>query len=546
VEINIYGDNETGTGNTVALCQSYWAIHLGLSGWCCPDPMVTVTQTGSCANPALVVVDPVSTNSSDTFNVVLYDDSLQVVGYSPNVTTTAGFSNVLPGDYLIEAYNVSTTCISFHQLHIEEAFEIDLAQTVVGCGPNSSSVVANVTGPGGPFTYVWPNITTYTDSLAFNLSEGYQSVTVTDAGGCSLSDSIYVLQLSPPGAMFGYGDISYCHNDDTIQVYYPPFTPGGTFQLISPAASGITVDASTGVIALNSTTQTPPYFIYVEYIVGSANCTDSFVDSVQIVQQPSAPVASSPVAVDWCISNTPPMHSIAIAAGFPLWYDVQTTQTGIGYTFTPTLGSNTVPGSYLYGVVYLADITGNCSSWPTLFTVNAIPSPNFLISAGDTICSGDTAFISATGSASYSYTWSPAPVGGPQNTAQTFTSPAATTTYSVTVADGVCQSSQTLTVVVDPACTSEEVLTVYSGLTPNNDGFNDIWIIDGADSLPDMTVHIYNRWGYQVWKRTDYNNNTVVFRGDDDAGNPLPSGTYYYVILQDSFEPMRGWIELTR
>lgn len=76
-------------------------------------------------------------------------------------------------------------------------------------------------------------------------------------------------------------------------------------------------------------------------------------------------------------------------------------------------------------------------------------------------------------------------------------------------------------------------IVVYNGISPNNDGVNDNFIIQYIDLLPetqDNKVSIYNRWGSKVFEVSNYNNTTNVFRGLNDNGNELPSGTYFYKI----------------
>lgn len=545
VEVHVFSDVETGNPtNQLAPCQEYWPIHMGISGWCCPAPIVTITPNGGpCASFSDITVTPVPTGA-DTFDIVLYNDTFGVVNYTPGVLNTVIIGTIPPGDYLLEVYNVTTDCPSFQQVHIPGPFEIDMTQTVVGCGPNSSSVIAQAVGTAGPYVYSWPNITTFTDSLAFSLDEGYQVVMITDAAGCTVTDSIYVTTQNAPGAYFEYADINYCHNRDTIQVLYDPFTPGGRYTLVSPLATLITVDSITGTISLNGAIIPTPYFIRVKYTVG-VNCTDSYVDSVTIIQQPATPIATSPLFVDWCIGSPAPVLSFQLAGGIPSWLDLQTQQAAFNYSFTPPLTWSDTAGYYFYLAQYIADFTGGCLSPSIIYTVHAIALPNFLVSVSDdTICQGDTAWLFANGSTSYSYMWTPSPNVGFPNSQFTATSPPVTTTYSVTVTDGTCTSSQSVTVIVDNGvdCGTK----VYNGITPNDDGYNDTWIIEGAANMTNLTVFIYNRWGRIVWSANNYNNTTVVFNGTDDRGNKLPSGTYFYVITADQREPAKGWLELTR
>jgi len=80
-------------------------------------------------------------------------------------------------------------------------------------------------------------------------------------------------------------------------------------------------------------------------------------------------------------------------------------------------------------------------------------------------------------------------------------------------------------------------IEIYNGVSPNSDDQNDIFLIRYIDLLPDTQqnkVTIYNRWGSKVFEVSNYNNSTNVFRGLNDSGGELPSGTYYYKITFES------------
>ncbi len=87
-------------------------------------------------------------------------------------------------------------------------------------------------------------------------------------------------------------------------------------------------------------------------------------------------------------------------------------------------------------------------------------------------------------------------------------------------------------------------LIVYNALSPNGDGQNDVFQIDGItlEKYRDNKVEIFNRWGDRVYKASGYNNNEVAFDGDN-----LPDGTYYYIInVGEKRKLYKGFLILKR
>ena len=78
-------------------------------------------------------------------------------------------------------------------------------------------------------------------------------------------------------------------------------------------------------------------------------------------------------------------------------------------------------------------------------------------------------------------------------------------------------------------------IVVYNAVSPNGDGLNEIFLIDGITCYPNNTVEIYNRWGVNVYKANGYNNSNVYFDGLSQnkltVGNDkLPGDTYFYIL----------------
>lgn len=118
-------------------------------------------------------------------------------------------------------------------------------------------------------------------------------------------------------------------------------------------------------------------------------------------------------------------------------------------------------------------------------------------------------------------------------------------TYIVFVTDffnRVIQDTVTIGVEYEGDC----LLKIYSGFSPNGDGVNDTWIIDGIEFYSENSVAIYNRWGDMVWQKNAYDNNATVWDGTwSFTGEKLPNGTYFYVINIPN-QQFKGWVELTR
>jgi gliding motility-associated-like protein len=65
-------------------------------------------------------------------------------------------------------------------------------------------------------------------------------------------------------------------------------------------------------------------------------------------------------------------------------------------------------------------------------------------------------------------------------------------------------------------------------ITPNEDGFNDTWIITNIQYYPESEVFIFDRWGQRIYHKKGYDNLDgwdVKYIGVD-----MPVSTYYYVL----------------
>jgi gliding motility-associated-like protein len=108
----------------------------------------------------------------------------------------------------------------------------------------------------------------------------------------------------------------------------------------------------------------------------------------------------------------------------------------------------------------------------------------------------------------------------------------------------------TLTVTDNNGCTATQTINITShcdninlpsAFTPNGDGINDTWIIEGLQGDLTTTVKVFNRYGETVFKSTGY---AVQWNGTLD-GKKLPAGVYYYVIsAQASNKVINGTVTI--
>lgn len=90
-------------------------------------------------------------------------------------------------------------------------------------------------------------------------------------------------------------------------------------------------------------------------------------------------------------------------------------------------------------------------------------------------------------------------------------------------------------------CCNFAGLTIPNGITPNNDGINDVWVIKNANICSEISITVFNRWGNIVYKDPKYTNN---WKGENQSGQLLPQGTYYVVIKLSTGNEMAMYLDL--
>jgi gliding motility-associated-like protein len=81
-------------------------------------------------------------------------------------------------------------------------------------------------------------------------------------------------------------------------------------------------------------------------------------------------------------------------------------------------------------------------------------------------------------------------------------------------------------------------IKVPNVITPNGDGANDFFLVEGLEYYPQNTVQLFNRWGQVVFTANNYTNNY--------SPTDLESGTYYYKVIVPDEPEQNGPIRIIK
>lgn len=92
-------------------------------------------------------------------------------------------------------------------------------------------------------------------------------------------------------------------------------------------------------------------------------------------------------------------------------------------------------------------------------------------------------------------------------------------------------------------------IEIYNAMSPNGDGYNDVFTIRNIEKYPDNELVIFNRWGKEIYRQKGYGTYSRFYNGVDINGQSLPVGTYYYVLRVNTGtkeESFKGFLYINR
>lgn len=459
------------------------------------------------------------------------------------VGTTQNISNIPAGVYTLAATDGNGCSANFGPFSVinpgAPAAPTIVIDDATPCLNNDVQMTASSTTTGASFTWSGPNSFTSSTSTVNLLNttpsmQGNYCVTATVAGctGPATCQSVVILALPPVNILAENDDSTICLNetialDAAGATTYNWTGPNG---FISPSESILL----TNVNALNEG--------YYSVVGTDANgCVNADSLFIEILDLPAITLNSTNANNAFCQNSLISLNSSG--ASVYEWNG----PAGFSSSLQNPIITNATALNQGWYFVNATD-TENCSAVDSLF-VTVITDVPVIASASDTlVCPDETIVLSANGGTSYVWT-------GPLNfTANTQTISLEsleieqTGWYHVTITDtNGCLGYDSTHITVE---NNADCLFIPDLITPDLDGHNDLWVVQGLQNFKQAEVEIYNRWGNLVYYSSPYNNDWdgMVNRGTsiDGKDGKVPVGTYFYIIkLNESDKPpFKGYIEV--
>jgi gliding motility-associated-like protein len=419
-----WSNGQSGT-TASALCAGTYTATVTDANGCVTAVQAVITEPDAIVFSTATSLDNLCPGTcTGTASVVAAGGTLPLTyTWTPNIGAGPNITNLCAGTYTVTATDANG-CSSTQAVTISDPLPIDvtITPTQPTCsGTCDGAATATVTGGTGPYTFLWDDPLAQTTATATGLCAGTFIVTVTDANGCTATQTIV---LGQPQSVTGTVTVVNvgCNGDCNGSATVVPSggTPGYTFLWNDPANQSTA--AAINLCPGNYSVQV----IDANGCIGSVNAT--------IGEPTPIVVATTSTSSDCgvCNGTASASPSGGVVPYSLVWSTGQTTQNISGLC----AGVISVEVTDANGCVSLNNVAINSIGGPTSATVNTTPESCF----GE--CDG-TASVSnpVGGTAPYTFLW----VAGGQTTASVSNVCAGNYFAQIVDADG-CIFNQPVTV----------------------------------------------------------------------------------------------------
>ncbi len=371
-------------------------------------------------------------------------------------------------------------------------------------GYSNSSAKVTITGGQPSYTVSWNTVPVQTNTTAVNLSGGTYVVTVTDANGCTKTETVAIQDYPSPNVDAG-PDLNICKGASVT------LSATGAIKYAWSPSKGMTCNSCPSTIAYPDGNMT-----YQVIGIDSNNCHDTDYVDVNIIPRHNVSVSPD---VDICLGDTVQL----LANG------------GVKYTWSPNidLTDNTIhdPKSYTKETIrYKVVIVQNECYSDTLYQeVRVHPVPT--VNAGPDMSGipGASFQINAVASGYNTIAWVPTYGLSCDNCLNPTARVDRTITYVIKVTNNFgCEAQDDVTIKV--SCDESEFF-MPNTFTPNGDGSNDRFWPLSKNTVNVNHFAIYNRWGEVVFEANNFPSNDPNYGWDGTYKNmPLSPDVFVYVL----------------
>lgn len=399
---------------------------------------VSVTSSGSCtATASYFVVDqrdfPSTSQSINPELCGLSDGSVDISvngGTAPFVYSwnsgqvTEDLAGIGAGTYTVTVTDTNGCSATTSATVPGNSISFSLNGNAV---PNSSCIQNNgavdlTVNPAGNYTYLWSN-TDVTEDLSA-LPAGTYTVTVSAGGNCTSTANFTITSNLPFPAITNTITPSFCGQADGAIDIAVSTSPSPHTYIWS------TNDITQDVSGLNAGT-------YTVTVTAANGC--STIENYQVTDDVFTPtITSTQIANNSCIASTGAIDLTVTPA--------------MAYTITWSNGSTTEDLTDLAAGNYIVTVSagGSCTNTASIMVANNTVTPLLIGNTTDILCFGDnTGAIDlnvGTGTAPFTYNWSPVIAGNPEDPTGL-----AAGNYTVTVTDDLGCTASTSISVAQPA-----------------------------------------------------------------------------------------------
>ncbi len=528
------------------------------------SPFVTITDAAGCKlnkiGQNLINIDSISkvnyyaskTTLCDSGNVIFTDTSIlspytvvtnYVWDFGDGTGTITGMYPTITHDFTtVGTYTVSMSittsggCTGFvnYPITVAASPQVAINGILNQCEPAILTFTGTelVPDPNGPLTWSWNFGNGQTANVqnpsAVNYPKAGEYVvelTATNTKGCSM-----MTDTTAPNHLFIYPVPTVNAGADTTICLGTPLQLNGsgsatTYNWLPPTDPGATLSCQACANPIANPVPNSTFFVLNGTSIHGCQANDTIQVTV----------------------NVPPVVDVSGPDSVCLGQSAQLMATGASiYTWSPTEGlSNPAIGNPLATpdasqigsqpsnvITYI--VTGydskKCFSNVDSIQITAFNYPVITLTPNATINVGSTYQINSSVTTNIvGISWTPSNTLSCSDCLTPVATPTKTTKYSLTATnEGGCSTTDSIRVQV--ICDGTNFF-VPNSFSPNGDGVNDRFIVNGVGLNVIPSITIYNRWGQIVFQKSNFAPNNAADAWDGTFnGQPAPSDVYIYTI----------------